>query len=397
MNNRLNEPIIKSLIDSDLYKFTMQYAVCKLFPTIKVKYKFIDRNNTVYPEGFDIQMKKQIEFMKYLHLTKREKYFMQEKLGSFLPNFYLDFLEGYQYDPSEVNVWLDDERHLHIEIEGFMYRNILWEVPLLALVSELFYIMTDQIVDIYDDSLMKKDLLKCQKMTDYNAYFSDFGTRRRFSYENQKHVVELFKKSGSPVFVGTSNIYLAYLLDTKAIGTHAHEWFMLHAALYGYKLANKLALESWVKVYNGSLGTALTDTYTTDNFLSIFDSYYARLFDGVRQDSGNEFEFTDKFQKHYESLKIDPLSKTVIFSNALTVDKAVDIKEYCKNRIRSSFGIGTFLTNDVGVKPTNIVIKLSQVFINGIWVDTVKLSDDLGKNTGVSEEVNLCKTILKIK
>jgi len=383
--------IIDSILDNDLYKFSMQHAVLQKFPNVKVKYTFTDRSNEKYPVGFDYALIMQINAMENLRLTDGEKYFLSKI--KYFPQSYIDFLRGYQYNPTEVKVYLDKFQHLHIEIEGYWYRTILWEVPILAIVSELYYNMTKQTPNIE----FEKNIEKLRKMEAHNAYFAEFGTRRRFSYDVQNDVVRTFANNANHCFVGTSNVYFARKYNTKPIGTMAHEWIMAHGALFGYKFANKIALENWVDVYGGDLGIALSDTFTTDVFLRTFDMKLAKLFDGVRQDSGDPFEFADKIISHYESLGIDPTTKTIIFSDALDIDKAVEIKEYCVGRIKSSFGIGTHLTNDVGViNPLNIVIKLSAVEVNGEWNSIVKLSDDKGKHTGDANEIELCKKVLKI-
>ena len=388
--------IIKSILDSDLYKFTMQNAIIKLFPRLKVKYKFTDRNKISFPVGFDKDLIAEVKKMESLYLTKDEKNYLTNNI-SFLPPTYIDFLNGYRFDPNELNISLDKDNRLNIEIEGYYYRTILWEVPLMALISELYFIKTGQIVNIYDSLQVSKDLDKLQTMINHNAKLTDFGTRRRYSFDNQERIVKLFKEHNlNDIFVGTSNVYLAYKYNTKCVGTLAHELIMVHAALYGYKLANKMTMDSWSDVYNGSLGTMLPDTFTLDVFLKSFDSKYARLFDSVRHDSGDPFVFVDKVVAHYHKLGIDPMSKALIFSDGLTTDLAVKIKEYCVGKIKSSFGIGTFLTNDLNVKPLNIVIKISEVLVDDIWVPAVKLSDNLGKNTGDSDEVIMCKKTLNI-
>lgn len=386
--------IIKSILDTDLYKLTMQQAVIQHFPRLKVRYKFIDRNKVSYPDGFDTLLKNEVKDMETLSLTKNEKRFLTEKCGGYLTPTYIDFLEGYRYDSSELNISLDSENHLNITIEGYWYRTIAWEVVLMGLISELYFKTTEQIVDL--EQFTEKDLTKLNKMVEHNAYLADFGTRRRYSVENQDRVVKLFTSVPNQIFVGTSNVYLAYKYDIKPIGSIAHEWIMVHSAIYGYKMANTLAMENWVNTYGGQLGTMLVDTFTTDVFLKSFDSKYARLYDGVRHDSSCPFEFVDKFVAHYKNLGIDPMSKTIIFSDGLDIETATQIKEYCVGKIKSSFGIGTHLTNDVGVKPLNIVIKVSEVLVGEEWVHTIKLSDNTGKNTGNKDEVDLCKKILKL-
>lgn len=389
--------IINSILDSDLYKFTMMNAVVKHFPDLKVKYKFTDRNKISFPDGFDIELKKQVELMSELKLTKLEKIFLSTKCGKFLPPTFIDLLAGYCYDSSELDIKLNEKNQLEIEISGYWYRTILWEVPLMALISELYFIMTGQVVDLFDHDNVINDIEKAHLLVSHNAFFADFGTRRRYSYENQDRIINLFIKNGENNFVGTSNVHFAMKYDIKPIGTMAHEWIMVHAAMYGYKMANTMSLNNWIDVYNGDLGTALSDTYTTDVFFRTFDMKMSKLYDGPRHDSGDPFEFTDKVISHYRSLGIDPMSKTIVFSDGLNAKLATEIKEYCVGKIKCSFGIGTHFTNDLGVKPLNIVIKISQVWVNGEWVNAVKLSDDLGKNTGNATEVGLSKKVLHLE
>jgi nicotinate phosphoribosyltransferase len=386
--------IINSILDNDLYKFSMGNAVFNLFPRLKVKYQFTDRNNLSYPDGFDEQLKFHLLLMKPLSLSSSEKKFLEEKCGKFLPPTYIDFLKGFRYDPSEVTIKLDENNKLDIQIEGYWYRTILWEVVLMSLISELYFQETEQIVDI--SKFNTSDTNKVKSLVSHNSYFADFGSRRRYSFDNQNRIVELFKKEGGHNFVGSSNVYLSFLHDVSPIGTHAHEWFMAHAAMYGYKMANEMALDNWVNVYKGDLGIALTDTFTTDVFLKSFTMKYAKLFDGVRHDSGDPFKFTDKIIAHYKSLGIDPMSKVIVFSDGLNCELVNELKEYCVGKIKSSFGIGTHFTNDVGVKPLNIVIKIYQILMGDDWVNCIKISDNPGKHAGVKEEVELSKQILKL-
>lgn len=388
--------IIKSILDSDLYKFTMMNAVVKHFPSLKVKYKFTDRNKISFPDGFDKDLINEVKEMEKLQLTNDEKIFLTEKCGDFLPPTFIDLLKGYRFDSNELKISLNDNNQLNIEIEGYWYSTILWEVPLMALISELYFIKTGQKVDLFDNDNVYHDIDKVTSMLSHNAFFADFGTRRRYSYENQDRIVTLFKRHGGDKFVGTSNVHFAMKYDLKPIGTMAHEWIMVHAAIYGYKMANTLASENWVDVYGGQLGTVLSDTYTTDVFFRTFDMKMSKLYDGVRHDSGDPFVFADKVITHYKSLGIDPMSKLIVFSDGLNTKLATEIKEYCVGKIMCSFGIGTHFTNDVGVTPLNMVIKIYQVWVNGEWVNAVKLSDDLGKNTGDPTEVELSKQVLHV-
>jgi nicotinate phosphoribosyltransferase len=391
--------IIRSLIDNDLYKFTMQQAVVKLFPRYKVKYEFINRGGTQFPRGFDVALREEIKKMESLALTQDEGLYLTLMCNDFLEPTYIDFLRGYRYNSSEVGV-TQEGGDLKVTIQGYWYRTILWEVPLMALISELYFKLTGKNLDKLERSVLEqRNIDKAIMAQTKNLKVADFGTRRRESFDNHAQVVQDLKNhyDSKTWFVGTSNVYLAFKNRMKPIGTHAHEWFMFHAAKYGYKMSNKLALENWVNVYQGNLGIALSDTFTTEAFFKAFDTKYAKLFDGVRHDSGEPKEFADKVIAHYEKLGIDPTSKTIVFSDGLTMEKCVEINRHCKGRIKCSFGVGTHLTNDVGLDPLNIVIKLTSVEIDGDWVDTVKLSDNPGKHTGKKEEIDICKKVLKIK
>ena len=385
--------IIKHFTDNDLYKFTMQYGVVSLFPSDVVRYKFTNRGGDLFPEGFDESLRQEVNSMAELKLTKEEHQFLKEKCY-YLPSAYLDFLAGYKFDPNEVKISQKDGI-LDVTIEGYWYRTILWEVPLMAIISELFFKLTgakpyskEQRVKAADD--------KMKIYSGLGLKIADFGTRRRYSFENHDDVVDTLNHYAPDTFVGTSNVYLAMKYNTTPIGTHAHEWFMFHAAKFGYKIANKLALENWVKTYRGDLGIALSDTFTTEVFFQDFDTLYAKLFDGVRHDSGSPLEFADKTIAHYKKLRINPLSKTIVFSDALNPDMVKQIVDYCKGRIGMSFGIGTNFTNDVGVKPLNMVIKIDTVLVNGKWTKVVKLSDNPIKHTGGAEAVELAKKSLGI-
>ncbi|HEU0063705.1 MAG TPA: nicotinate phosphoribosyltransferase, partial [Flavisolibacter sp.] len=304
---------LESILDNDFYKFTMQQGVVKLFPRAKSRYNFINRGDHAFPEGFGEELKRSVFKLSELGLTIIEKEWLSQNCP-YLDPVYLDFLQGYKYDPDEVTIHQKGNK-LFISIEGFWYRTILWEVPLLALISELYY-KTNNLLPDTEAAIVDRTSVKMNGFSELGIKIADFGTRRRFSFSNHKLVIETMKKFPE-TFVGTSNVYLAFKYNTRPIGTHAHEWFMFHAAKYGFKIANAMALENWVNVYRGDLGIALSDTFTTDEFYEIFDKKFAKLFDGVRQDSGDPIEFAKKTISHYEHLGIDPTSKTIIFSNAL--------------------------------------------------------------------------------
>ncbi len=386
--------MLNSILDNDLYKLTMQYAVVRLFPRSRVRFQFINRGGTEFPDGFAEELRKLVFGMSALSLTDEEYNYLNKRCYYLAPT-YLDFLRGYRYDPSEIGI-IQNGGKLNISIEGYWYRTILWEVPIMAMVSELYFKMTGQ-KGISKNEVIEKAAKKAATFKMGGIQVADFGTRRRFSYENHDLVVKTLKDYGSQSFIGTSNVHLAMRYNVLPIGTHAHEWFMFHSAKYGFQMANKLALEHWVDVYRGDLGIALSDTFTTDIFFQSFDKKFAKLFDGVRQDSGDPILFAEKTIKHYKSLNIDPLTKTIIFSDSLDTEKALKIADFCRNKIKTSFGIGTNITNDVGVTPLNMVIKLVDVKAEGReWTPVIKLSDTPGKHSGDLEMIDLCKKTLRI-
>ncbi len=386
--------MITSILDNDLYKFTMQNAVVSLFPRAKAKFKFINRGKTIFPNGFAENLQKQINNLAKIKLTKAEKKFLQ-KTCYYMPPTYFDFLSGYSYNPDEVEI-MQTDGNLEITIEGYWYRIILWEVPLMSLISELYFEMTKP--EIYSkDKIIEITTAKAKDFANIKVQFADFGTRRRFSHNNHDLVVETLKKEAGNFFVGSSNVYFAMKYNVSPIGTHAHEWFMFHAAKYGFKMANKLAMENWVKIYRGDLGIALSDTFTTEAFFLSFDTKLAKLFDGVRQDSGDPLEFGHKTIEHYKKLRIDPMSKTIVFSDGLNPQKVEQITKEFTGKIKFSFGIGTNFTNDVGAKPLNIVIKMTEAQPEGRgYIPTIKLSDSVGKHTGNEEMIEIAKKTLML-
>jgi nicotinate phosphoribosyltransferase len=382
---------IASVLDNDAYKFSMGNMVLRLFPHLNVQYELINRGGTEFPHGFADGLNFDLKRLASLSLRAEEKRFLLQHC-TYLDPAFVDFFEGYRYDPHEVSI-TQEGGDLKVVIQGPWYRTIFWEVLLMAIISEQYFI-SSHAEPLPKEELRKKVLEKRDFIRDLGVLVADFGTRRRFSIHNHGKVVHLLKD----VLIGTSNIYLAMIHRLKAIGTQAHELYMVIAALFGYRMANKITMEKWLEIFRGDLGIALSDTFTTDVFLQSFDKKFAKLFDGVRQDSGDPIEQAEKIVKHYDSLGIDPTTKTIVFSDSLNLDKVATIHEWCKGKIKDAYGIGTFLTNDVGVKPLNFVIKLTAVQgCTGEWLPTVKLSDTPGKHTGPKDEVELCKNVLRIK
>lgn len=386
--------VIKSILDTDLYKFTTSYAYSKLFPRAYGEFEFVDRSNGDYPEGFDILLKKEIESMSSLKLSQSEEDFIKRQMP-YLPPTYIDFLKGFRFNPAEVDISLEN-RKLHIRATGLLYRVTLWETPILATVSELFF----REMGKYPDREYMEDAAidKAMRMKEHDITFSLFGMRRRFSFEVEDRVTELLKQHAGKSLYGTSNVYMAYKHNLSVSGTHPHEWVQFHGSIYGYKMANYISMEDWINVFDGDLGTVLTDTFTTDVFLRNFSKKHAALFTSLRHDSGDPFLFIDKVIHRYEELRINPRMKYLVFSDSLNVDKAIDIKNYCGVRIGATFGIGTNLTNDVSdnIKSMNIVMKLFRCKMTAKedWQECVKLSDVEGKHTGSEKEIELVKQTL---
>jgi len=386
--------MINSILDNDLYKFTMQQAVHALYPRAEVQYEFINRGKRKFPENFHILLQHQVEKMADLKLRSDELSYLK-KTCYFLTPVYLDFLSHYRYSPENVTIEQFDGK-LKISISGPWYTTILWEVPLLAIISELYFSIGNR-QTLSREEGRRLNVGKGEQLRNGDVDFAEFGTRRRLSAENQKLVIKDLLSVQNHTMIGTSNVYWAKQFGIKPIGTHAHEWFMFHAAEHGYKRANRAAIDAWSTVFRGHLGIALTDTYTTDLFLRSFDSVEARLFDGVRQDSGDPYVFVDKLITHYKKLRINPMTKTIVFSDGLDVKSALAIRKYCQGKINASFGIGTHLSNNLGPKPLNMVIKLSQCRIRTEteWIPMIKLSDTEGKHSGDGDEIALCLQILE--
>lgn len=390
-------PIIPSILDTDLYKFTTSYAYSKLYPRAYGQFRFIDRNDTCYPKGFAEQLKEETKAMAQLSLSRDEELFLHQELP-YLPPTYIDFLKGFRFNPEELIIEQDEAGHLSIIAEGLLYRVTLWETPILALVSELYYRTIGAKPDMeYAEQAITE---KAKALAQEGISFSMFGMRRRFSFEVELRMTELLKQHAGPCLYGTSNVHIAHLLGLKVSGTHPHEWIQFHGAMYGYKMANYMSMEDWINVYDGDLGTVLTDTYTTDVFMRNFSKKHAMLYTSVRHDSGDPFVFTDKVIQRYQELRVDPKIKYIIFSDGLNVERAIEIANYCKGRIGASFGIGTNFSCDVGndIKARNIVMKLWQCKMTerDRWHPCVKLSDVGGKHTGEANEIRLAQETLGI-
>ncbi len=387
--------IITHFTDDDLYKMSMCCAVIDNFPRAQVKYEFVDRNHTVYPEGFADELNRQVEALEEVVITDEEVDFMRRKCY-YIPEWFYRYLRGFRFSHHWVKAWQDDEGYLHIEFEGNWSDTILLEVKVLAIISELYYIMTGQTDKLDYDVYYKKSYAKAERLLEAGCVYSDFGTRRRASFEAEDTVVRAMKdcqnsRQWEGRFVGTSNVYLAMKHDLLPVGTMAHEFVCAIGGMYGPQMANNIAMNAWRNTFRGALGTYLYDSFGWDIFSMNFSEDFANLFKGLRVDSGDNYEQLQKIVAKYKSLGIDSRSKQVIFSNALDTDRAIEIQQYAKDLCQPSFGIGTHFTNDFeGIKPMNIVIKLVAAKITESWRfynDTCKLSEDKGKHTGKPEVI----------
>jgi len=377
-------PIIHSLLDTDLYKFTMLQVVLHKFPQTHSVYHFRCRNleDTVYPLT-DIlpELDEQLDHLCTLKFKDDELQYLRS--FRFIKSDFVDYLELFQLKRRFIKTGIDEEGRLDIWVEGPMVQAMMFEIFVLAIVNELYFrrIRSDAVLAEGERRLQAKlALLKQyssqQHPNDPPFLVSDFGTRRRYSFEWQKHVVEEFHQATPDIFRGTSNVLLAKELGITPIGTMAHEFLQAFQALdVRLRDFQKAALEMWVQEYRGDLGIALTDVVGMDAFLRDFDLYFAKLFDGLRHDSGDPYEWGDKAYAHYRHLKIDTQTKMLTFSDGLNLEKAWQLHQYYKDRFKVSFGIGTNLTNDMGQTPLNIVLKL--VECNGQSV--AKISDSPGK------------------
>lgn len=395
--------IIRHFTDDDLYKFTMCCAVIENYPRTQVRYRFNDRDHTVYPQGFADELRLQIKMLETVVITDEEIAFMRQRCN-YIPSWFYSYLKGFRYDNNWVTINQDEQGHLDIVFEGCWSNTILLEVKVLAIVSELYYMMTGQDRYFDYDLYYIKSRDKAERLIEAGCRFSDFGTRRRASFQSQDIAIKAMKEcplNGPGRFIGTSNVYFAMKYDLVPTGTMAHELICAIAGMYGPLMANYIAMKTWSVTYRGALGTFLYDTYGWRIFSLNFSEDYANMFKGLRVDSGDNYRELDRIVDKYRSLNIDPSTKQIVFSNGLDVDEAISIQKYAQGKCLPSFGIGTHFTNDFdGIRPMNIVIKLVAVKITESWPfysDTCKLSEDSGKYSGDRSTVNRFLEILHLK
>jgi len=376
--------IIQSMLDNDLYKFTMMQAVLHQFPGAEVEYRFKCRTEGVDFRPYEDKIAREIYTMEKLpDLSHGEL----DYLGGlrFFKKDFIHFLKMFRFDPREY-IWVvaNNKGELNIHIKGPWLQTILFEVPILAIVSEVY---SHEQKPNYSTAIdrMNEKIKLVQANAGWQQWpflFAEFGTRRRHDLDWQIDLLQNLKANLPFNLVGTSNVLLAKEMDLTPIGTMAHEWIQAHQALYRVADSQFMAFENWAKEYRGDLGIALSDTIGLGSFLHDFDMYFSKLFDGTRQDSGSPVEYANQMIKHYESMKIDPTTKTIVFSDGLTMEIALNLWKVYAGKIRTSFGIGTHLTNDFNYKPLQIVLKM--IKCNGQPV--AKLSNSPGKT--MCEDIN---------
>ena len=391
------KPIITSTEDNDSYVSNMG-VIARKYPHVRVRYEYINRDpNHRFQNGFEQALEEQIGHMTTLRMTDAEYAFQRQSQPWICDSYSQWKRDTFRYQRNHIDFDVTDGR-LRLQIEGDWASAMPWETPLLAVISRLALttMINGQEVEFDPEwrQWLKNDF---DQMYQGDVQVIDFGARRRADIETEDYVCELGKKY--PNFRGTSNPYLAQKHGLKVFGTNAHQYTQFMMAKYGPIMCNRMAMEEWSQTFRGSLGVALTDLVTTPVFLRDFDPYYAKLFDGVRQDSGDPSEIADMVIAHYEKLGIDPRTKVIVFSDSLDPSKACLLTKKYGDRIKVSCGIGTRLTHNVGkgLKAMNHVIKATAFDLGNGWIPVVKLSDSPGKHTGDPVEIAVTKHMLRIQ
>jgi nicotinate phosphoribosyltransferase len=372
--------VITSLLDTDLYKFTMMQAVLHQFPGAQVSYKFKCRTPGVKLAPYVDDIRTEIRSLCKLQFTEQELDWMRAL--RFIKSDFVDFLGLFRLNEKYIDVMALPNGEIDIRIQGPWLHTILFEIPVLAIVNEVYFRHT-QPVPNYVEGRQRLDtkIAQLQEADLGDLKIADYGTRRRFSKAWHEEVLRvLTSRLGSGLtgrFAGTSNALFAMKLGLTPLGTMAHEYLQACQAL-GPRLRDSqvFGFETWAREYRGDLGIALSDVYGIEPFLRDFDMYFCKLFDGARHDSGDPFTWGERMIEHYKSNRVDPLTKILIFSDGLTVPRTIELYQRFRGRCQLAFGIGTNLTNDLGYEPLQIVIKMVQC--NGQPV--AKLSDTPSKN-----------------
>ena len=379
----MSQPIVRSLLENDLYKFTMWQALLHQHPGAKAEYAFVCRNPPEFPlTELKAQLEDELDHLCSLMFAQDELDYLSGL--RYIKSDFVDFLNVFRFQRRFINVSIENDQ-LSIVAKGPLVHVMGFEIFVLYIINELYFrrLSHGREAEIRALGLArlqtKIELIQHARAEIPKAAgfaFSDFGLRRRFSGAWQDEVVSTLLHALPESFKGTSNVYLAKRYGLVPIGTMAHEYMQAFQA-FGTRLRDfqKAALEGWVHEFRGDLGIALTDVVGMDAFLVDFDLYFAKLFDGLRHDSGDPYDWGDKAVAHYQMLRINPQTKRLVFSDSLTMPLALSLHQYFVGRIQVGFGIGTHLTNDLGLEPLNIVMKL----VNCNDQPVAKLSDAKGK------------------
>ncbi|KAF1054371.1 MAG: Nicotinate phosphoribosyltransferase 2 [Burkholderia gladioli] len=371
--------IITSLLDTDLYKFTMMQVVLHHFPVANVEYRFRCRNPGIDLVPYIDEIRDEVRGLCHLRFTEAELDYLREM--RFIKGDFVEFLALFHLNEKYIEISPSPKANgeIDIVIRGPWLHTILFEIPVLAIVNEVYFRNTQSDPDYGEgrERLRDKITLLGAKPEYAECKIADYGTRRRFSKVWHEEVAMTLRDGLGAQFAGTSNVYYAKKHGITPLGTMAHEYLQACQAL-GPRLRDSqtYGLEMWAKEYRGDLGIALSDVYGMDAFLRDFDMYFCKLFDGARHDSGDPFEWGEKMIRHYEANRCDPRTKVLVFSDALDIPKVLQLYERFRDRCKLAFGVGTNLTNDLGYRPLQIVIKV--VRCNGQPV--AKLSDSPGKS-----------------
>ena len=372
--------IITSLLDTDLYKFTMMQAVLHQFPGAQVEYRFKCRNPGIELASMVSEIRQEIRSLCSLRFQDAELAWLREM--RFIKSDFVDFLGLFKLNEKYIDIQPRLDGEIDITIQGPWLHTILFEIPVLAIVNEVYFRNTQRVPDFVEGRQRLAHKIEQLKSPDLHLLrIADYGTRRRFSRAWHEEVLRVLSAQlgtgPTGQFAGTSNVLLAMKLGLTPLGTMAHEYLQACQAL-GPRLRDSqvFGFESWAREYRGDLGIALSDVYGIEPFLRDFDMYFCKLFDGARHDSGDPFSWGERMIEHYRRNRVDPLTKTLIFSDGLTVPRTIELFKQFHGRTQLAFGIGTNLTNDLGYEALQIVIKM--VRCNGQPV--AKLSDTPAKN-----------------
>ena len=369
--------IISSLLDTDLYKFTMMQVVLHHFPGAQVQYRFKCRTPGVDFRPLIDEIRDEINALCSLRFRERELDYLRGL--RFIKSDFVDFLALFQMNPRLVHMRGLDSGELDMTVEGPWLHTILFEIPILAIINEVYFRSIYPVPDYSEGRrrLIEKSKLIADDPSLAGLTLADYGTRRRFSRLWHEEVLLSLKTVLGRHFVGTSNVFYAMKHGITPLGTMAHEYLQACQAL-GPRLRDSqtYGFETWAREYRGDLGIALSDVFGLDAFLNDFDLFFCKLFDGARHDSGDPFQWGERIIAHYEKHRIDPKTKTMVFSDGLTFPVLIELYRRFHQRSKIAFGVGTNLTNDLGYVPLQIVIKM--VRCNGQPV--AKLSDTPAKN-----------------